>query len=39
MATIDGWPLAMVIVDILWGTLMSTLVAKGSFYVGRWLMG
>ena len=39
MATIRGWPLAMVVVDILWGTLLCTLVAAGSFYAGRWLMG
>ncbi len=38
MATIRGWPLAMVIVDILWGTLLCTLVAVGSFYAGRWLV-
>ena len=39
MATIDGWPLTMVIVDILWGTVLCTLVAGGSFYTGRWLLG
>ena len=39
MATIRGWPLAMVVVDILWGTLLCTLVAASSFYAGRWLMG
>ena len=39
MATIDGWPLAMVVVDIFWGTVLCTLVAGGSFYTGRWLMG
>ena len=39
MATIKGWPLAMVVVDILWGTLLCTLVAGGSFYAGRWLIG
>jgi uncharacterized membrane protein len=38
MATIKGWPLAMVIVDILWGTILCTLVAAGSYYTGRWLM-
>ena len=38
MATIRGWPLAMVVVDILWGTILCTLVAAGSFYVGRWLL-
>jgi uncharacterized membrane protein len=38
MATIKGWPLAMVIVDVLWGTLLCALVAAGSFYAGRWLM-
>ncbi|BBO70887.1 membrane protein [Desulfosarcina alkanivorans] len=39
MATIRGWPIAMVAVDILWGTLLCALVATGSFYAGRWLMG
>ena len=38
MATIRGWPLTMVVVDVLWGTLLCTLVATVSFYVGRWLM-
>jgi uncharacterized membrane protein len=38
MATIRGWPLTMVVVDVLWGTLLCTIVASGSFYVGRWLM-
>ena len=38
MATIRGWPVAMVIVDILWGTLLCALVAAGSFFAGRWLM-
>lgn len=37
MATIEGWPLPMVIVDILWGTLLCTCVAAGSFWAGRWL--
>ena len=38
MATIKGWPLTMVVVDILWGTILCTLVAAGSFYIGRWLL-
>jgi uncharacterized membrane protein len=38
MATIKGWPWAMVAVDMLWGTILCALVAAGSFYIGRWLL-
>ena len=37
MATIRGWPLKIVIVDVLWGVLLCALVAMLSFVVGRWL--
>lgn len=36
-ATIKQWPLAVVIVDILWGVCLCTLVASLSFLVSRWL--
>ena len=39
MATIEGWPLAMVVVDVLWGTILCALVATVSFFAGRWLLG
>lgn len=37
LATLRDWPLKVVVVDVLWGTLLCTLVASGSFLVGRWL--
>lgn len=37
MATLRNWPLAVVIVDILWGTVLCTLVGGASFLIGTWL--
>ncbi len=37
LATLRDWPLKVVIVDIAWGTLLCTLVASGSYQIGRWL--
>ena len=37
LATLKDWPLKVVVVDIAWGTLLCTLVASGSYLVGRWL--
>ncbi len=37
LATLPGWPLKMVIVDILWGTFLCASVAGASFGIGRWL--
>jgi uncharacterized membrane protein len=37
LATIPSWPLRVVFVDILWGILLCTSVAAGSFYLGKWL--
>lgn len=39
LATLRDWPLKIVAVDILWGTLLCALVAAGSFKIGRWLAG
>ncbi len=36
-ATLPGWPLKVVIVDILWGTVLCAAVAAASFAIGRWL--
>ena len=38
MATIKGWPLAIVIMDILWGVCLCTLVSISSFAITRWLI-
>ncbi len=37
LATLRDWPLRVVVVDIAWGTLLCTLVASGSYLIGRWL--
>jgi len=37
LATLRDWPIKVVIVDIAWGTVLCTLVASGSYLLGRWL--
>jgi uncharacterized membrane protein len=37
MALIDGWPLKIVVVDILWGVVLCASVATASYGVARWL--
>lgn len=36
-ATLKDWPLAVVLVDVAWGTLLSGALATASFYVARFL--
>lgn len=38
MATLKDWPLNVVIVDIIWGIVLTASVAMASFLIGRWLM-
>jgi uncharacterized membrane protein len=38
MATLKDWPLNVVIVDIIWGIILTASVAAASFLIGRWLM-
>ena len=37
LATLPDWPIKVVIVDILWGTVLCTSVATSAVYIGRWL--
>ncbi len=37
LATLPGWPVKVVVVDILWGTFLCASVATASFFIGRWL--
>lgn len=37
LATLKNWPLKIVAIDIVWGTLLCTLVASASYLIGRWL--
>jgi uncharacterized membrane protein len=38
MAMIKGWPLKIVVIDILWGTCLCMLVAGLSFLIAKWLL-
>jgi uncharacterized membrane protein len=37
LATLPSWPVKVVVVDILWGTVLCAAVAVSGFYIGRWL--
>jgi uncharacterized membrane protein len=37
LATLKDWPIKIVVIDILWGTVLCTSVASGSYLIGRWL--
>ena len=36
-STLNGWPLALVVVDILWGTVLTASVATASFFISRFI--
>ena len=37
LATLKEWPIKIVVIDIIWGTVLCTLVASGSYLISRWL--
>ena len=37
LATIKDWPLTVVIIDIIWGSLLCASVSAGAYMIGRWL--
>jgi uncharacterized membrane protein len=37
LATLKGWPLVIVFVDILWGAFLSALVGFSGFHIVKWL--
>jgi uncharacterized membrane protein len=37
LATLKGWPLAMTVVDVVWGTVLTALVATLASIVTSWL--
>lgn len=37
LATLKNWPLSVVVIDILWGTVLCSLVASISFFIARWI--
>jgi len=38
LATIKDWPIIVTVVDMIWGTVLSTLVSLASFFIARWLL-
>lgn len=37
LATLKGWPLPIVIIDIIWGSVLSAIVSLSGFYIVKWL--
>lgn len=37
LATLKGWPLPIVFIDILWGSVLSAIVSFSGFYIVKWL--
>ncbi len=38
LATLKDWPLTLTIVDLIWGTVLSTTVSLAGYLAGQWLM-
>ncbi len=36
LATLKGWPLNIVFIDIIWGTVLTTLVSTAGFYIVKY---
>ncbi len=37
LATLKDWPLTVTIVDLVWGTSLSTVLGLGTYYIYMWL--
>ena len=37
LATLKDWPLIVTVVDLIWGTVLSTVVSLAGYYAGKWL--
>ncbi len=37
LATLKGWPLPIVFIDIIWGSVLSAVVSVSGFYIVKWL--
>ena len=38
LATIDGWPLQVTIIDLIWGTILTTTTAFAGWQIAKWLI-
>jgi len=37
LATVKDWPLIVTVVDMIWGTVLSTVVSYAGYLAGKWL--
>lgn len=37
LATLKGWPVPIVIIDIIWGSVLSAAVGLSGFYIVKWV--
>jgi uncharacterized membrane protein len=37
LATLKGWPLPIVIIDIIWGSVLGAMVSFSGFYIVKWI--
>lgn len=37
LATLKGWPMTIVIIDIIWGSVLSAVVSFSGFFIVKWL--
>ena len=37
LATLKGWPLPIVFIDILWGAVLSSIVSFSGYYIVKWI--
>ena len=37
LATLKGWPLPIVVIDILWGGVLSSIVSFSGYYIVKWI--
>lgn len=37
LATLRDWPIKVTIVDLIWGTSLSTLIGVGTYYIYNWI--
>ncbi|OEK05390.1 DUF2177 family protein [Roseivirga misakiensis] len=38
LATLRGWPIKIVFIDIIWGAVLTASVSTAGFYITNWLM-
>ena len=37
LATLRDWPIKVTIIDLIWGTSLSTLIGLGTYYIYNWI--